>query len=173
MKKVITQTDILNAKHKVIHIDKDTIITPAARELADRLNVEIKEKVAIQESVQEKVHDPHILAAKALQVLESEEVKGCQQCYVEKPKVVITALGKDKVGIMAKITSVLARYQVSIVDISQKILRGFFTMMMIVDVENCTVSFEELTQKLVEAGKEIGIVIHTQHEDIFHYMHRI
>ncbi len=88
-------------------------------------------------------------------------------------RAVITVLGKDKIGIIYNITSVLAKYSVNILDISQTIMQDFFSMVMIVDIENSTVIFEELQSELEKKGIEIGLSARIQHEDIFNSMHRV
>ena len=85
---------------------------------------------------------------------------------------IITVVGKDTVGIIAKVCTYLAENQVNILDISQTIVQGYFNMMMIVDtgkVESC----EKLTGELAALGEEIGVVIKCQQEEIFDKMHRI
>lgn len=88
-------------------------------------------------------------------------------------KAVISVLGKDKIGIIYNVTSVLADYEVNILDINQTILQDFFSMVMIVDLTKCSVKFEEIQNKLENKGKEIGLSIKIQHEDIFNSMHKI
>lgn len=88
-------------------------------------------------------------------------------------KAVITVIGNDKIGIIAKVTSVLAKYDVNILDISQTILQNYFTMIMIVDLSKMNVSFEQLSSNLTEVGKEIELSIKVQHQDIFNAMHKI
>ena len=87
-------------------------------------------------------------------------------------KTIITVVGKDTVGIIAKVCTYLANNGVNILDISQTIVQGYFNMMMIVDT-GCVKSFDLLASDLEELGKEIGVVIKCQHEDIFESMHRI
>ena len=87
-------------------------------------------------------------------------------------RTVITVVGKDAVGIMAKVCTYLAQNGVNILDISQTIVQGFFNMMMIVDTGNVK-SFENLSHELEQIGDEIGVVIKCQHEEIFDRMHRI
>ncbi|HCT65703.1 MAG TPA: ACT domain-containing protein [Lachnospiraceae bacterium] len=86
---------------------------------------------------------------------------------------IITVLGKDKVGIIAKVCVYLSEQGINILDISQTIVQGYFNMMMIVDMENSGISFEEIYQGLNDLGKEIGVEIKIQHEAIFDSMHRI
>lgn len=88
-------------------------------------------------------------------------------------KAVITVVGKDSVGIIAKVCSYLAEQKVNILDISQTIVGGYFNMMMIVDISGSKADFSELDDTLVELGKNMGCVIKMQLEDIFNAMHRI
>ncbi|HBT20088.1 MAG TPA: ACT domain-containing protein [Peptococcaceae bacterium] len=88
-------------------------------------------------------------------------------------RIVITVVGKDKVGIIAGVANVLAKYNANIVDISQTIMQEFFTMIMIVDISKCTVDFSTLKQLLDQCAQELQVKITAQHEDVFHYMHRI
>lgn len=88
-------------------------------------------------------------------------------------KGIITVVGKDKVGIIASVCTLLSENNVNILDISQTILQGYFNMMMIVDISNPNVDFNKLVDKLVELGKELEVDIKLQHEDIFDCMHRI
>lgn len=88
-------------------------------------------------------------------------------------KGIITVLGKDKVGIMAKVCTYLADEEVNILDISQTIVTGFFNMMMIVDISNHEHKFEEVSEGLKKIGSQIGVDIKLQREDIFDNMHRI
>ncbi|ALU11405.1 hypothetical protein EYM_00615 [Ignicoccus islandicus DSM 13165] len=86
---------------------------------------------------------------------------------------VITVIGKDKVGIVAKISSVLARYKVNIIDITQTVLRGMFAMIMIVDLDQATISVEELRRELEKAGKEIGVEVALHSTDLMESIERI
>lgn len=88
-------------------------------------------------------------------------------------RAVITVIGKDQVGIIAGITAVLANRGVNILDISQTILDQFFTMITVVDLEDCSISLPELKKELEAKGRELGMDVRTQHEDVFNYMHRI
>ena len=87
-------------------------------------------------------------------------------------RTIITVVGKDAGGIIAKVCTYLAQNGVNILDISQTIVQGFFNMMMIVDTGNVK-SFENLSHELEQIGDEIGVVIKCQHEEIFDRMHRI
>lgn len=88
-------------------------------------------------------------------------------------KTIITVIGKDTVGIIAKVCTYLADNQVNILDITQTILQDYFNMMMIVDRSKATKRFEEMAEEIEALGDEIGVKIKMQHEDIFNTMHRI
>ena len=88
-------------------------------------------------------------------------------------KTIITVVGKDTVGIIAKVCTYLANNQVNVEDISQTIVQGYFNMMMIVDTERSSKSFSEMVTELDNLGEEIGVKIRCQREDIFTKMHRI
>lgn len=88
-------------------------------------------------------------------------------------KGIITVLGKDKVGIIAKVCTYLAGQNVNILDITQTIIQGYFNMMMIVDISSPNQTFEALVEDLQRLGQELGVEIKLQHEDIFNTMHRI
>ena len=88
-------------------------------------------------------------------------------------KTIITVVGKDTVGIIAKVCTYLAENQVNILDISQTIVQEFFNMMMITDANKASKDFGDLTKDLTRLGEEIGVTIRCQHEDIFNKMHRI
>lgn len=88
-------------------------------------------------------------------------------------KGIITVVGKDQVGIIAKVCNFLADKQVNILDISQTILQGYFNMMMIVDITKANQNFGDIADDLEALGAEIGVNIKLQHEEIFNKMHRI
>ena len=88
-------------------------------------------------------------------------------------KGIITVLGKDQVGIIAKVCTYLAEDKINILDISQTIVNGYFNMMMIVDLTGCSDRDSEVIEQLANLGKEIGVDIRLQREDIFDNMHRI
>ena len=90
-----------------------------------------------------------------------------------KNKVIITVVGKDTVGIIAKVCTYLSEGIVNVLDISQTIVSGYFNMMMIVDMANATASFAEISDQLDALGEEIGVTIKCQKEEIFEMMHRI
>lgn len=88
-------------------------------------------------------------------------------------KTIITVVGKDTVGIIAKVCTYLAENGINILDISQTIVQGYFNMMMIVDTNNGNKVFGDMADELEALGKEIGVVIKCQKEEIFDMMHRI
>lgn len=88
-------------------------------------------------------------------------------------KVIITVVGKDTVGIIAKVCSYLAEKKVNILDISQTIVQEYFNMMMIVDMDHAAAPFEQVSGDLEKLGEEIGVRIKCQREEIFTKMHRI
>ena len=90
-----------------------------------------------------------------------------------KNKVIITVVGKDTVGIIAKVCTYLSEGSVNVLDISQTIVSGYFNMMMIVDMANATASFAEISDQLDALGEEIGVGIKCQEEEIFEMIHRI
>lgn len=88
-------------------------------------------------------------------------------------RAIMTVVGKDNVGIIANISTLLADANVNILDISQTILQEYFTMIMLVDLSNMNVVLEELKNRLKQKGNELGVSVRIQHEDVFHAMHRI
>ena len=88
-------------------------------------------------------------------------------------RAIVTVLGRDRVGIMSLVCSMLARHNVNILDISQTILRENFTMVMLVDAAGCDIPFAELAALLEREGKAQELDIRAQREDIFNAMHRI
>lgn len=88
-------------------------------------------------------------------------------------KAIVTVVGKDRVGIIANVCTALAEFNVNVLDINQTVMQGFFTMMMATDVTNCNVPLAELVTRMDEIGKNMGLNIRVQREDIFHAMHRI
>ena len=88
-------------------------------------------------------------------------------------KTIITVVGKDAVGIIAKVCTYLAENKANILDISQTIVQEYFNMMMIADMKNATKSFSEISDQLDALGEQIGVTIKCQKEEIFEKMHRI
>ena len=88
-------------------------------------------------------------------------------------KAVVTVVGKDRVGIIANVCTSLAGFNVNVLDINQTVMQGYFTMMMVVEVSMCNVPLADLVTKMDDIGKEMGLSIRVQREDIFEAMHRI
>ena len=88
-------------------------------------------------------------------------------------KAIVTVVGKDRVGIIASVCTQLAAFNVNVLDISQTVMQGYFTMMMAVEVSGCSVPLAELATRMETTGKEMGLSIRVQREDIFQAMHRI
>ena len=88
-------------------------------------------------------------------------------------QVVLTIVGKDKVGITAKVANALADMNINIININQNIMQGFFNMVLIADMEGANVKLAKAREVMAELGKEIGVEIRLQSEEIFTAMHRI
>ena len=88
-------------------------------------------------------------------------------------KCIITVVGTDKVGIIAKVCTYLSEANINILDISQTIVSGYFNMLMIVDADKATKPLEAFTDDLINIGNDLGVKVTVQHEDIFNCMHRI
>ena len=86
---------------------------------------------------------------------------------------IVTVVGKDRVGIIAQVCVKLAEYQVNVLDISQTVMQGYFTMMMATEVSQCNVPLAQLATEMEQIGKDMGLSIRVQREDIFEAMHRI
>jgi len=88
-------------------------------------------------------------------------------------KAVLTVIGKDKVGIIAEVSRILADNNINILDITQTIMQEIFTMIMMVDISKSTIDFSALSEALDKKGKEMNLTIRIQRTDIFNSMHRI
>ena len=86
---------------------------------------------------------------------------------------IVTVIGKDQVGIIAGVCTKLSECSVNVLDISQTVMEGYFTMMMVVDTEKCTVPFDQLAAQMGTYGDERDLTIRVQRKDIFDAMHRI
>lgn len=86
---------------------------------------------------------------------------------------IISVVGKDTVGILAAVATKCAQYNVNITDVNQTIVNGYFTMYMVVGVENLTIEFNEFVDEMVALGEKINLKINCMHEDIFNLMHKI
>ena len=88
-------------------------------------------------------------------------------------KAIITVIGKDTVGIIAKVCTYLSEHNINVLDINQTIVKGFFNMMMIVEMNESEVTFSKCSEDLDKIGTQIGVSIKCQKEEIFEKMHRI
>ncbi|MEE9585665.1 MAG: ACT domain-containing protein [Nitrososphaerales archaeon] len=88
-------------------------------------------------------------------------------------RILVTALGRDRVGIVAGISAVLAEHNVNIIELTSAEMGGSFVMVMLVDIAKADVSMADLQAVLKSKGEEIGVQVTAQHEDVFRYMHRI
>ena len=88
-------------------------------------------------------------------------------------KLIVTVVGKDRVGIIANVTKILADNDVNILSINQNILNGFFNMILFAEANETKIRLVDLQQKLRAQGEAIGVEIKTQHQDIFDAMHKI
>ena len=88
-------------------------------------------------------------------------------------RAIVSVIGKDQVGIIANVCSLLSSHQVNVLDISQTIMEGYFTMMMVVDLTACQKPFGELDRDLKDYGAGRGLSIRIQREDIFDAMHKL
>ena len=88
-------------------------------------------------------------------------------------KAIVTVVGQDRVGIIAAVCSKLAEFNVNVLDISQTVMQGYFTMMMATEVSACNVPLAELARRMDELGVQMGLSSRVQREDIFQSMHRI
>ena len=88
-------------------------------------------------------------------------------------RTIITVVGKDTIGIIAKVCTYMADNQINILDISQTIIQGIFNMMMIVDTSKMTIDYVTMTEEITRLGEDTGVQIKCQREDIFDKMHRI
>ena len=88
-------------------------------------------------------------------------------------KAIVTVVGKDRVGIIGNVCMSLANFNVNVLDISQTVMQGYFTMMMATDISMSTIPMAQLSTELDQIGKEMGLSIRIQREDIFEAMHRI
>ena len=88
-------------------------------------------------------------------------------------KAIVTVVGHDRVGIIARVATLLAEYGVNVLDISQTVMNEYFTMVMLVDVQGCTAEFTVLRDALNRLEGEMALSIRIQHEDIFNAMHSV
>jgi len=88
-------------------------------------------------------------------------------------RAVLTVIGKDTVGILAKVSTICAEYNANVTEVTQSVLQDMFAMIMLVDISKLNKNFTELSDRMKSLGTELGLSIHVMHEDIFNSMHRI
>ena len=88
-------------------------------------------------------------------------------------RAVITVIGKDTVGILTKVSGICTEYNANVIEVTQSVLQDMFAMIMLVDITALNKNFTELADRMTTLGDELGLKIHTMHEDIFNTMHRI
>ncbi len=88
-------------------------------------------------------------------------------------KAVITVIGKDMVGILAKVSTICAENRVNVIEVTQSVMQDLFAMIMMVDISESNIPFNELSNTLQSLGDSMSLKIHVMHEDIFNSMHRI
>ncbi len=88
-------------------------------------------------------------------------------------KIIVSVIGRDKVGIIAATSQTLSEADANILDISQTIMQDYFAMILVADISGCKISFAELKENLKNTGEKIGMQINTQRAEIFDFMHRI
>ncbi len=88
-------------------------------------------------------------------------------------RAVITVIGKDNVGILHRVSGVCSEYHANIIEVTQSVLQDLFAMIMLADISEMQTDFTALSDRMTKLGEELGLSIHTMHEDIFNSMHRI
>ena len=88
-------------------------------------------------------------------------------------RAVITVVGKDMVGILAKVSGECAKYNANVVEVTQSVLQDMFAMVMLVEISELSVEMPEFSKSMTEMGESLALSIHVMHEDIFNSMHRI
>lgn len=88
-------------------------------------------------------------------------------------RAVITVIGRDMVGILAKVSTLCAEHNINVADVTQTVMQDLFAMIMLADISSMTVDFSQFVDEMEKLGKDLGLSIHVMHEDIFNSMHRI
>ena len=88
-------------------------------------------------------------------------------------RAIVTVIGHDRVGIIARVSTLLAEFGVNVLDISQTVMNAYFTMVMLVDLQGCTEDFSKLRDALVALGEQMALSVRIQHEEIFNAMHAV
>lgn len=88
-------------------------------------------------------------------------------------RAVVAVIGKDTVGILAKVSGICAEYKANVMDVTQTIMQDLFAMTMLIEISNLTIDYADFADKLKSTGTEMGLQVHVMHEDIFNSMHKI
>ncbi len=88
-------------------------------------------------------------------------------------RAVVAVIGKDTVGILAKVSGICAEYRANVMDVTQTIMQDLFAMTMLIDISKLSIDYIDFAEKLKSAGTDMGLQIHVMHEDIFNSMHKI
>ena len=88
-------------------------------------------------------------------------------------RAVVAVIGKDTVGILAKVSGICAEYGANVMDVTQTIMQDLFAMTMLIEISKISIDYIDLAEKLKNAGNEMGLQVHVMHEDIFNSMHKI
>lgn len=88
-------------------------------------------------------------------------------------RAVVAVIGKDTVGILAKVSGLCAEYRANVMDVTQTIMQDLFAMTMLIEISKLTIDYIDFAEKLKSAGTEMGLQVHVMHEDIFNSMHKI
>lgn len=88
-------------------------------------------------------------------------------------RAVVTVIGKDMVGILARVSAICAKNQVNVLEVTQSVMQDLFAMIMLVDISKSKIPFSQLSDELTAAGSDMDLTIHVMHEDLFNSMHRI
>ncbi len=131
----------------------------ATPELVNRVVREAMKKVNAEQQQQPEIDEHHLPS--------NESLRGGGT------RIIVTAFGKNHPGILAGITGVLADHDCDILDLTQKMLQDFFTMMLLVDIGKSSCTFEELKQRIIDRGEELDLKVIVQHEELFNAMHRV
>ena len=86
---------------------------------------------------------------------------------------ILAVIGRDRVGIVAKISAVCAEHNANVIDVNQTVLQDYFAMLMLAEIDDLSCDFSKFSAHIQEAGKEMGMTVHVMHEDIFNSMHRV
>lgn len=88
-------------------------------------------------------------------------------------RAVVAVIGKDTVGILAKVTAICAEHRANVMDVTQTVMQDLFAMTMLIEISDLSIEFSAFSDELKKAGNEMGLQIHVMHEDIFNSMHKI